>query len=65
MRTCSADGVERGRAAGGCSAVRCSACVKEQTRAQGSKSQGRQTRSANRERGDAVRQEKASHARQV
>jgi hypothetical protein len=27
------------QAAGGCSAVRCSACVKEQTRAQGSKSQ--------------------------
>jgi hypothetical protein len=53
------------RAAGECSAVRCKACVKEQTRAHGSKSQVRQTRCASRERGDAGRQERASHAGQV
>jgi hypothetical protein len=34
------------QAAGVCSAVQCSACVKEQTGAQGSKSQVRQTRCA-------------------
>jgi hypothetical protein len=48
------------RATGGCSA-----CVEEQTRAWGGKSQAEQTRRASKERGDAGQQEWASHARQV
>jgi hypothetical protein len=63
MRTCSPVGGQR--VAGWCSAVRCSACVKGQTRAQGSKLQVRQLRWASRERGDSGSQERASYARQV